>query len=161
MTIAPASNAWTPTCRLTIERPATSPTVPVRATAGGRPQTAGEPRRLEHLERFVDRVARTLAPDEDLLILGPGTVRERLERHVRAMDERHQGAREVTCKASTRLTDRQLVARLRVLAGDEPRAQTVGAYRWSEPAPRRPSGQAQPGPRRVVEKPPRDVGRRA
>lgn len=123
--------------------------------AGGRPQTAGEPRRLEHLERFVDRVARTLAPDEDLLILGPGTVRERLERHVRAMDERHHGARDVTCKPSTKLTDRQLVARLRVLAGDEPRSQTVGAYRWSEPAPRRPSGQAQAGPRRVVEKPPR------
>jgi hypothetical protein len=66
----------------------------------------------------------------------------------------------VTCKASTRLTDRQLVARLRVLAGDEPRAHTVGAYRWSEPAPRRPSGEPLNGPRRVVEKPPREAHRR-
>jgi hypothetical protein len=133
----------------------------VRHGGGGSPQSAGEPHRLEHLERFVVGIANRLAPDDDLLILGPGTVHERLERHMFESDGRHGRHRDIACQASPPLTDRQLIARLRGFAGAETRRRTVGAYRWSEPPAHRPSGQAQLPPRRVVEKPPRERGRGA
>jgi hypothetical protein len=89
---------------------------------GGVPKAAGEPHRLEHLDRFIDDVVGRLPAEDDLLILGPGTVRERLEREVGERDRRHGGHRIVTCQASPPRTDRQLVARLRHLAGvDAPR----------------------------------------
>ncbi len=132
----------------------------VRHGGGGPPQTAGEPHRLEHLGQFVQNVASRLVADDDLLILGPGTACERLERHIREGDEHHGRHRDITCEASPHLTDRQLVARLRHKAGADPRRRTVGAYRWSEPPPPPgQSGQAQVRPRRVVEKPPRKLDR--
>jgi hypothetical protein len=133
----------------------------VRHGGGGSPQTAGEPRRLEHLGRFVEQIVNRLAPD-DLLILGPGTVREQLERRVREIDEGHGRSRHISCQAASRLTDRQLVARLRHEAGADLRRRTVGAYRWTGPPHERPSGEAQPPPRRVLQKPPsqRDRGER-
>jgi hypothetical protein len=89
---------------------------------GGVPKAAGEPHRLEHLGQFIDDVLGRLPDDDDLLILGPGTVRERLEREVGERDRRHGRHRVVTCQASPPRTDRQLVARLRHLAGaDAPR----------------------------------------
>ena len=133
----------------------------VRHGGGGRTQTAGEPNRLEHLERFVEAVAERLDPEDDLLILGPGTVFERLERLVCESDKRHQHARTVSSEASSRRTDRQLVARLRRFAGVEPRARTVGAYRWSDAAQRSASGQVRLVPRRVIEKPPHPLDRHA
>lgn len=133
----------------------------VRHGGGGAPQTAGEPHRLEHLERFVDQVADRLPPGDDLLILGPGVVHERLEHFVRGADEHLDRARDITCEASSRLTDRQLIARLRRFAGSDPRRRTIGAYRWNSPPAHSASGQEQVRPRRVVEKPPRprDRGR--
>lgn len=122
---------------------------------GGPPRAAGEPHRLEHLDHFVDDVADRLRDDDDLLILGPGTVRERLEREVSERDRRHGHDRWVTCEAAPPLTDRQLIARLRHLAGSDAPRMTFGSYRWSEPLPRRQSGQLLVQPRRVVEKPPR------
>lgn len=44
----------------------------VRHGGGGRPQTAGEPHRLEHLERFVEQIASRIPSDDDVLVLGPG-----------------------------------------------------------------------------------------
>lgn len=133
----------------------------MRHGGGGRPQAAGEPHRLEHLARFVDQVAMRLPPDHDLLILGPGTVRERLRRLVRELDGHLARPRAITCEASPRLTDRQLVARLRDVAGADPRRRTVGAYSWrGSPGPR-PSGSILPPPRRVVEKPRRRIERGA
>lgn len=126
---------------------------------GGRQQTAGEPHRLEHLSRFVEQVASRLAAEDELVILGPGTVREHLQRHVREIDEGHHQSRSISCEASPKLTDRQLIARLRHIVGADPRRRTVGAYRWSEPLPRRPSGGPVPPPRRVLEKPPRNLDR--
>jgi hypothetical protein len=122
---------------------------------GGAPKAAGEPHRLEHLAQFIDAAAGRLADDEDLLILGPGTVHERLAREIGERDRRHGRDRTVTCEASPQLTDRQLLARLRHLTGEEPPRRTVGAYRWSEPLPHRESGQLLVEPRRVVAKPPR------
>jgi hypothetical protein len=131
----------------------------IRHGGGGPAQTAGEPRRLEHLDRFVGEVADRVSPDDDLLILGAGTVRERLERHLREDDERHGRTRSVTTEASPPLTDRQLVARLRHLAGADPRRRTLGAYRWSGAVRVRRSGRASLEPRRVVDKPPHDLDR--
>jgi hypothetical protein len=127
----------------------------VRHGGGGAPQTAGEPHRNEHLHRFVKDIADRLPEAHDLTILGPGTVREHLERRLRADDRRHRRTRAVVCEPAGRLTDRQLVARLSREAGVEPRRRTVGAYRWSEPPSAARSGRPLPGPRRVTDKPPR------
>lgn len=121
---------------------------------GGRSQTAGETNRLEHLRRFVDLVAGRLEPGDDLLILGPGTVRERLTRKVAESDAHHRRTRSVVSEASPPITGRQLIARLRVFAGAETRRHTVGAYRWVDMPTHRPSGKAMLLPRRVVAKPP-------
>jgi hypothetical protein len=125
----------------------------VRHGGGGSPQTAGEPHRNEHLHRFVALVADRLPTGDDLTIVGPGTVREHLEKEIRTADRHHRRTRTVVCEPAARLTDRQLVARLSREAGVEPRRRTVGAYRWSErPAAR--SGRGAAVPRRVARKPP-------
>ncbi len=99
----------------------------VRRGGGGTPQSAGEPRRLELLRRFVDSVADLLATNDDLLILGPGTVRKRLERAVGDADGRDRRERAVASEASPRLTEPQLVARLRTELGQEPPRRVAGA----------------------------------
>lgn len=128
----------------------------VRHGGGGGPQTAGEPHRLEHLKRFVVDIASRLRADDDLLILGPGTVHERLTKHLHETDRRHGRHRDVRCEAAPPLTDRQLIARLSRFAGVEPRRRSVGAHRWSEPSAHRPSGRAALAPRRVLAKAPRE-----
>jgi hypothetical protein len=127
----------------------------IRHGGGGSPQTAGEPHRLEHLIRFVVDIANRLPEGDDLLIMGPGAVRERLALLLSESDRHHECHRDVTCEVSPPLTDRQLIARLRRFAGGEPRRRTVGAYRWSQPSARGPSGRALLSPRRIVNKPPR------
>jgi hypothetical protein len=98
---------------------------------GGGSQTAGEPHRNESLRRFIADVASQLAPNDDLLVTGPGTVRERLARWVAGLDRRHGRRRSIACEASAQPTDRQLVARLRTFAGAEPRRRSVGSHGWS------------------------------
>jgi hypothetical protein len=85
---------------------------------GGSAATAGEPRRQEHLDRFLEDVAARL-PEGDLELIGPGTTHERLARVVRASDP--HGARHIETAASGPRTEPQLVARLRKLAGHQPR----------------------------------------
>lgn len=125
---------------------------------GGGLQSAGEPHRIEHLNRFVGGIAFRLAADDNLLVLGPGTVRERLARRLSESDGHHGRHRDITCRASPPLSDRQLIALLRRFAGLEPRRRSVGAYRWSELSGQRPSGQADLPPRRVASKRPRKRG---
>lgn len=97
---------------------------------GGSPQNAGEPRREEHLNRFVDLVARRLPADDDLVIVGPGTVRERLERRVHEDDHHLAHPRAVTVTASGPRTERQLIAQLRDAVGVEaPRMPAVARRR--------------------------------
>ena len=133
----------------------------VRHGGGGSPQTAGEPHRLEHLKRFVTEVAARLAADDELLVIGPGTVHERLARQVAAGDEHRGHRRSIVREASPPLSDRQLIARLHRFTGVEPRRRTVGAYRWTDAWGHRPSGQMRVTPRRVVEKRPRERSREA
>ena len=51
----------------------------IRHGGGGGRQTAGEPHRQEHLDRFVAMVAARLAEADAVAIIGPGPVREHLE----------------------------------------------------------------------------------
>jgi hypothetical protein len=132
-----------------------------RGGDGGSRQTAGESHRLEHLKRFVTDLAGRLASDDELLVIGPGTVHERLARQVAAGDERRGHPRAIVCEASPPLTDRQLIARLHRFTGIEPRRRTVGAYRWTDARTHRPSGQTRVAARRVVDKRPRERAREA
>jgi hypothetical protein len=127
---------------------------------GGKSPMTAEPRRLEHLKRFVDEVSNRLEPGDALLILGPGTVHERLARHVAEGDAHHRREREIVCEASPPLTNRQLIARLRAFVGVETRQHTVGSYRWFERPEHRPPDGAQTVPWRIVDKPPRVPARR-
>lgn len=124
----------------------------IRHGGGGSPQTAGEPHRTEHLRRWVATVLARLPMDDDLTIVGPGTVHEQLERAVRQDDRHHRRERTVRAAASGPRTDRQLVAQLSREAGVEPRRRTVGAYRWSERPVAARSGRHGTGPQRVTEK---------
>jgi hypothetical protein len=122
---------------------------------GGSPQSAGEPKRQEHLAHFLRIVADRLPIADDITILGPGTVAEHLERGLQLDDRHHLRRRAVRSEPSGRLTDRQLAARLDREAGIERRRRTVGAYRWSGRSTTARSGRREPGPIRVTEKPPR------
>ena len=100
---------------------------PLTRHGGGAPQTAGEPHRLEHLERFVQKVADHLVGDGDVVLVGPGTVHERLEAHLREMDSQHRRSRSIDTRRTGRLSERQLVAQLREHIGASPRRRRVGS----------------------------------
>jgi hypothetical protein len=86
---------------------------------GGRAQEAEAARRQEYLHRFLKEIVRRVPPGTDLTVLGPGTIHEHLVKAIRAADAEHHDEREVAGRRSSRLTDRQLVAALRELEGDE------------------------------------------
>jgi hypothetical protein len=89
------------------------------------PQPPVEGRRLEHLARFVDEVARRVPADEDVVVLGPGTVREQLWRELSAADKRAHRARRLATRPSPPLTVPQLVATLRSEVGAEPKRKKI------------------------------------
>jgi hypothetical protein len=91
---------------------------------GGAALTSGEPRRLEHMSQFVRRVARRLPLQSDVLVIGPGTVRDRLSSQLRGQDKRSGVRRDISCEPAARLTRRQLVARYRRSMGAELRRRT-------------------------------------
>jgi hypothetical protein len=99
---------------------------PMTCRGGGASQTAGEARRLEHLDRFVEEVADRLAGDEDIVLVGPGTVYERLEARLREIDAQGRRSRPISVRRAARLTERQLVAQLREHLGASPRRRRVG-----------------------------------
>lgn len=101
---------------------------------GVAPQTDGEARRLEHLAQFLHEVAGRVAPYDALEVVGPGTVHERLAALLRAEDAAQHRERPVAIGAAPPLSERQILARLRSLAGIEaPRGRRPRARR----APRR------------------------
>ena len=93
---------------------------------GGRPsQSALERHRQEHLARFIERVARRLPDDEDVVILGSGHVRDRLARQLTSSDIQQRAERTVSVEPARRLSERQLIARLRAFHGATPPRQKV------------------------------------
>jgi hypothetical protein len=80
--------------------------------------------RRDALRRFVDDVACRVPDSDDVMVVGPGVLRGRLERTIRTDDRRHGRTRLVHSAAAERLTEQELVARVRALAGDRP--QRVG-----------------------------------
>jgi len=92
----------------------------IRSGGGGPPQTAGEPRRLEHIERYLDEVMVRMPDADDLLIVGPGTIREHLAARIRRVDERHRRGLSVSTQAAAPMTPRQLIAHARRAIGGEP-----------------------------------------
>ena len=69
---------------------------------GGPPRAAGEPHRLEHLARFLDTVTDVLPDEDDLLLLGPGTVHEHLARLIRERDGLDRRERSIAAEPATR-----------------------------------------------------------
>lgn len=92
----------------------------VRAGGGGVADDQVERHRRAHLERFVRDVAALVPPDDRAVILGPGAVKERLAGELTAEDRRHGRDRPVTVEPAGRMTEPQLVARLRELEGVPP-----------------------------------------
>lgn len=76
--------------------------------------------RREELRRFVEEVAARVPPGDDVTVVGPGILRGKLERVLRAEDRHHGRRRLVHSAAAERLTEEELVAHVRALAGDEP-----------------------------------------
>ena len=125
---------------------------PATRHGGGRDGTAGEPRRLEHLEAFCRHVAARIPTTTDVVVMGPGTVRHHLERRLRhAAGSR--STRRIDGLPAGRMTDRQLIAWLRSYLEDEPRRSTVGAYRWTGAPETEASGRHVFTPHRTFEKP--------
>ncbi|MBP1705219.1 MAG: hypothetical protein H6Q36_958 [Chloroflexi bacterium] len=89
----------------------------IRAGGGGVADDQVERHRRAHLERFVREVAALVPPDDRAVIIGPGTVRERLAGELSAGDRRHGRQRPVEVEPAGRMTEPQLVARLRQLQG--------------------------------------------
>ncbi len=92
----------------------------VRHGGGAGPEDVDRARRAR-LVAFVEDVAGHLPPDGDVHVVGPGMVRERLERSLRAHDRRRGRRRTVHAAPAERLTEQELVARVRELAGDAPK----------------------------------------
>jgi hypothetical protein len=92
----------------------------VRAGGGGTADDQVERHRRAHLERFVRDVAALVPPDDRALILGPGSVKEQLAGTLAAADRRRGRERPVVVEPAGRMTEPQLVARLRELEGVSP-----------------------------------------
>jgi hypothetical protein len=99
---------------------------PMCGGGGSTPLTSGEPRRLEYLDRFIQEVAERLAADEDIMVIGHGTVHERLATCLRDIDARSGRARTISARRAGRLTEPQLVAELREHLGTSPPRRVVG-----------------------------------
>ena len=69
---------------------------------------------------FVEAVADRVPVGDDVRIVGPGDVRLRLGRRIREQDRRAGRKRQVDTRAAGPLTERELVAHIRALAGDRP-----------------------------------------
>ncbi len=98
----------------------------VRHGGGGAVSDQIERDRLRHRAAHLRRVARLIPATGDVMLLGPGQARIELERALSAADRRHGRPRVVGSQASGRLTDRELVARLREAVGEAPVRRTVG-----------------------------------
>jgi hypothetical protein len=100
---------------------------PLIRHGGGESQNAAAMRRRERLTRFRGRVREGLPEAGAVMVVGPGSIHEDLAREVVEDDRRHRRGRSVESASSPPLTDRQLVAMVRRLVGDEPRRRRIGS----------------------------------
>jgi hypothetical protein len=91
-----------------------------RHGGGGPVEDRVEGARQEKLRRYLQTVAERIPPGDTVWILGPGTVGEQLERMIREDDRRRHRQREIHTRRAGPMTERQLLATLRELAGDPP-----------------------------------------
>jgi hypothetical protein len=99
----------------------------VRHGGGGASADTIDRARREHLRAFIEQIAEHVPANDDVTVVGPGLVRERLERSLRADDRRHGRHRLVHSSAAEHLTEQALVAHVRELAGDLPRRRGMHA----------------------------------
>jgi hypothetical protein len=121
----------------------------IQRAGADRQASKAEARRNEHLRRYLAEVADRLRGDDEIAILGPGTVPERLRAVLQRRPARRGLAPAVSVTPSPPLTARQLAAALRERLGMARRRRTAGVYRWSGDLPRAPSGVIK-RPRRVA-----------
>jgi hypothetical protein len=94
----------------------------VRHGGGGPVEDHMERVRAERERAFLAEVETALAPEDELVIVGPGVIHEHLAHRVVEHDRQHRRTRTVRSEAADNLTEHQVVARLRALAGaDAPR----------------------------------------
>ena len=89
-----------------------------RHGGGGATADTMDRERREQLRAFLAEVAAHVPEADDVVVVGPGTVRERLERTLRQDDRARHRDRRVRSAASERVSERELVAHVRELAGD-------------------------------------------
>lgn len=87
---------------------------------------AGDRRRIDRLDRFVNGIADRLAVDDDIVLVGPGTVPGQLQARLDELDTHHQRTRSISVRRSAPQTDRQLIAQLREHVGVSPKRRQVG-----------------------------------
>jgi len=92
----------------------------VRHGGGGPSASAIDRERRERMRTFFVEVMAHVPEKDDVTVVGPGLVREKLERAIRQDDRDHRRVRRVHSQASERLTEHELVAHVRALAGDAP-----------------------------------------
>ncbi len=63
--------------------------------------------RRDDLRLFVEDVADRVPPTDDVTVVGPGVLRGRLERTLRADDRRHSRRRQIHSAAADRLTEQE------------------------------------------------------
>lgn len=90
----------------------------VRSGLAAHPPPAVPERADPHLRAFLADVAARVPETDDVRVVGPGAVRERLERTLRQDDRAHGRGRRVRSAASERVSERELVAHVRELVGD-------------------------------------------
>jgi hypothetical protein len=100
----------------------------VRHGGGGVPDDRIARERAGHVERHLERVAGAIPKNGPVLILGPGELAEMLGARLRASDARRHRQRPIDVEPSGPMTDRQLVARLRVLGGSPPKRRVVSDH---------------------------------
>jgi hypothetical protein len=95
----------------------------VRSGGGADPDDLADRRRERLLAGYLREVAAAVPPGDHVVVLGPGPVHARLAAELRAADAHHRRDRPVEDAAAPPLTERQLRARLRELAGATPERQ--------------------------------------
>jgi hypothetical protein len=98
----------------------------VRHGGGGLVTDQLERDRIRHRRAHLRRVAAMVPDSGPVLVMGPGLARLELERALVAADRRSRRERPVVSEASGRLSDRELIARLRANVGAAPGRRRVG-----------------------------------